>query len=104
MKAILWKNGSIQNIEINEACSSGCGSFIDGFANMLGMSVSDFALMACHAQKPCDLGTRCICFHEHLKSNNHFVKELPLKMLQQGLSYSVIKNCLFKVLKLKNPE
>lgn len=103
MKAIFVENGSIQNIEINEACSSGCGSFIDGFANMLGMSVSDFALMACQAKRPCDLGTRCTVFMNS-KVKQSLREGAAVEDVAAGLSYSVIKNCLFKVLKLKNPE
>lgn len=101
MKAIFVENKSIRRIEINEACSSGCGSFIEGFAGMLGMSVSDFALMACKSKNPADLGTRCTVFM------NSKVKQIlregaDIADIAAGLSYSVVKNCLFKVLKLKS--
>ncbi len=101
MKAIFVENKAIRRIEINEACSSGCGSFIEGFAGMLGMSVSDFALMACKSKNPADLGTRCTVFM------NSKVKQIlregaDIADIAAGLSYSVVKNCLFKVLKLKS--
>jgi activator of 2-hydroxyglutaryl-CoA dehydratase len=62
MKAIFVENGAINKLEINEACSSGCGSFIEGFANGLNYKVADFADEACLGQNPCDLGTRCTVF------------------------------------------
>ena len=101
MKAIFVDNGAINRIEINEACSSGCGSFIEGFAGMLGMPVAEFAQLACQAQYPADLGTRCTVFM------NSKVKQIlrqgtAVVDIAAGLSFSVIKNCLFKVLKLKN--
>jgi len=101
MKAIFVENGAINRIEINEACSSGCGSFIEGFANMIGTSVTEFAQLACQAQHPADLGTRCTVFM------NSKVKQIlrqgtAIEDIAAGLSFSVIKNCLFKVLKLKN--
>ena len=101
MKAIFVENGSIQRIEINEACSSGCGSFIMTFARQLGYEVSDFAHMATLAQHPYDLGTRCTVFM------NSKVKQAMREVAQvddiaAGFSYSVIKNCLYKVLKLQS--
>ena len=62
MKAIFVENQAIRRLEINEACSSGCGSFIETFAKMLGYSVADFARIACEARHPYDLGTRCTVF------------------------------------------
>lgn len=62
MKAIFVSNGVINRIEINEACSSGCGSFISTFAQSLDYSVEDFAKAACFSKAPCDLGTRCTVF------------------------------------------
>jgi len=62
MKAIFVKNGHIQNIEINEACSSGCGSFIESFARLMNYSVTEFSQLACRSKAPCDLGTRCTVF------------------------------------------
>ena len=99
MKAIYVSEGVINRIEINEACSSGCGSFIETFARSLGYSVSDFAALACTSRHPCDLGTRCTVFM------NSKVKEVlkdgyGIDDIAAGLSMSVIKNCLYKVLKI----
>ncbi|MDL2309012.1 acyl-CoA dehydratase activase-related protein [Bacteroidales bacterium OttesenSCG-928-B11] len=103
MKAIFVENGAIRRIEINEACSSGCGSFIEGFAQMLSMSVQDFALLACQSKAPADLGTRCTVFMNS-KVKQSLREGCPIEDIAAGLSYSVIKNCLFKVLKLKSVE
>ena len=99
MKAIYVSAGVIGRIEINEACSSGCGSFIETFARSLGYSVSDFAALACTSLHPCDLGTRCTVFM------NSKVKEVlregyGVADIAAGLSMSVIRNCLYKVLKI----
>ena len=101
MKAIFLSGGVINHIEINEACSSGCGTFIETFAKSMGYSVKDFAAEACKSQLPSDLGTRCTVFM------NSKVKQVLREGAQvgdiaAGLSYSVIKNCLHKVLKLKS--
>lgn len=103
MKAIFVENNNIRHIEINEACSSGCGSFIEGFAEMLGMRVSDFATMACRSKSPADLGTRCTVFMNS-KVKQTLREGAAIEDIAAGLSYSVIKNCLFKVLKLKSVE
>lgn len=103
MKAIFVENKSIRRIEINEACSSGCGSFIEGFAEMLGMNVADFATMACRSQTPADLGTRCTVFMNS-KVKQTLREGASIEDIAAGLSYSVVKNCLFKVLKLKSIE
>ncbi len=101
MKAIFVENGSIQRIEINEACSSGCGSFIMTFARQLGYDVSDFAHMATLAQHPYDLGTRCTVFmNSKVKQAMH--EGAQVDDIAAGFSYSVIKNCLYKVLKLQS--
>jgi predicted CoA-substrate-specific enzyme activase len=101
MKAIFVENNEISRIEINEACSSGCGSFIEGFAGMLGLKVSDFAQKACLADQPSDLGTRCTVFMNS-KVKQTLREGNSIENIAAGLSYSVIKNCLYKVLKLKN--
>jgi predicted CoA-substrate-specific enzyme activase len=103
MKATFVENHAIKRIEINEACSSGCGSFLEGFATMMGMKIEHFAQLACHAKHPADLGTRCTVFM------NSKVKQIlregtSIDDIAAGLSYSVIKNCLFKVLKIKNMQ
>ncbi len=101
MKAIFVENGTIRRIEINEACSSGCGSFIETFANMLGYDVAEFARLSCTAQHPCDLGTRCTVFMNS-KVKQAMREGSEVEDIAAGFSYSVVKNCLFKVLKLKN--
>lgn len=101
MKAIFVENGSIHRIEINEACSSGCGSFIMTFARQLGYEVSDFARMATLAQHPYDLGTRCTVFMNS-KVKQAMREGAQVEDIAAGFSYSVIKNCLYKVLKLQS--
>ena len=101
MKAIFIENGAINRLEVNEACSSGCGSFIEGFANSLNYPVADFAQSGCFAKFPCDLGTRCTVFMN--SKVKQFLREgATVPDIAAGLSYSVIKNCLFKVLKIKD--
>ncbi len=100
MKAIFVENGTIKRLEINEACSSGCGSFIENFANMLNYPVAEFAEMACFAKNPCDLGTRCTVFMNS-KVKQAMREGATIDDIAAGFSYSVVKNCLFKVLKLK---
>ena len=103
MKAIFVDNGSIRRIEINEACSSGCGSFIMTFANQLGYSISDFARLACFGSKPYDLGTRCTVFMNS-KVKQAMREGAAIDDIAAGFSYSVIKNCLFKVMKLHSTD
>ncbi|MDR1458728.1 MAG: acyl-CoA dehydratase activase-related protein, partial [Bacteroidales bacterium] len=101
MKAIYIENGSINQLEINEACSSGCGSFIESFANMLNYPVAEFAEMSCFAKNPYDLGTRCTVFMNS-KVKQAMREGAATEDIAAGFSYSVIKNCLFKVLKIKD--
>lgn len=101
MKSIFIRNGLIANIELNEACSSGCGSFLQNFASTMNLSLPEFTKAACLASYPGDLGSRCTVFM------NSKVKQLlrenaTLGDIAAGLSYSVVKNCLFKVLKISN--
>ena len=103
MKAIYADHGSISRIEINEACSSGCGSFIMTFASQLGYSVTDFARMACFAPNPYDLGTRCTVFMNS-KVKQAMNEGATIDDIAAGFSYSVVKNCLFKVLKLHSTD
>lgn len=103
MKAIFVSNGVINRMEINEACSSGCGSFIETFAKSLGYSVDDFARMACTAKTPYDLGTRCTVFMNS-KVKQALREGASVGDIAAGLSYSVVKNCLYKVLRLKGTE
>lgn len=103
MKAIFVDHGILSRMEINEACSSGCGSFIETFANSLGYPVADFAHRACLAEEPCDLGTRCTVFMNS-KVKQVLREGATVGDIAAGLSYSVVKNCLYKVLKLKKRE
>ncbi len=103
MKYIRIRGGAIDDIMLNEACSSGCGSFIENFATSMNMSVQDFAKAALFAPEPTDLGTRCTVF---MNSNvKQAQKEgAQLSEISAGLSYSVIKNALYKVIKLTDPD
>lgn len=101
MKAIFIHDGVVTRLEINEACSSGCGSFIETFAQGLNYGVSDFARIACLAKNPCDLGTRCTVFMNS-RVKQYLREGAPVEDLSAGLSYSVIHNCLQKVLKIKD--
>ncbi|MCP4543092.1 MAG: CoA activase [Chloroflexi bacterium] len=101
MKAIFVRDGHIQNIEINEACSSGCGSFIESFAKSMGYTVSDFAQNACMSEAPCDLGTRCTVFMNS-KVKQSLREGAHISDISAGLAYSVIKNAIHKVLKITN--
>lgn len=101
MKAIFVNKGIVNRIEINEACSSGCGSFIETFAKTLGYSVPDFAKAGCFSDSPCDLGTRCTVFMNS-KVKQVLREGATVNDIASGLAYSVVKNCLYKVLKLKD--
>jgi predicted nucleotide-binding protein (sugar kinase/HSP70/actin superfamily) len=99
MKAILVDAGHNQRIEIKEACSSGCGTFLETFAQSLGQTAADFGRQACAAAAPCDLGTRCTVFmNSRVKQALREGASLP--DIAAGLAYSVVKNALHKVLKL----
>ena len=102
MKCIKLRNGCVDTVLLNEACSSGCGSFIENFANSLGYSAEDFAKEALFAENPVDLGTRCTVF---MNSNvKQAQKEgASVSDISAGLAYSVIKNALYKVIKLADP-
>jgi predicted CoA-substrate-specific enzyme activase len=102
MKAIFLDNGQVRSIEINEACSSGCGSFVETFAGSLGFAVADFAELACSSQVPCDLGTRCTVFMNS-KVKQAQREGAAMGDISAGLAYSVIKNALHKVLKVTDP-
>ncbi len=99
MKCIRLKDGIVDTVMLNEACSSGCGSFIENFAESLGFTAASFANEALFAKNPVDLGTRCTVF---MNSNvKQAQKEgAPVSDISAGLAYSVIKNALFKVIKL----
>lgn len=103
MKAIFVENGAVVRMELNEACSSGCGTFIQTFANNLNYKVQDFAKIACTAAAPCDLGTRCTVFMNS-KVKQVLREGATVADISAGLSYSVVKNCLYKVLKLQGND
>lgn len=103
MKCMRIKDNAIYNIMLNEACSSGCGSFIETYAKSVNMPVEEFARVGLRSEHPVDLGTRCTVFM------NSMVKQAQkegasIGDIAAGLSYSVIKNALYKVIKLRNPE
>lgn len=99
MKAIFIKDGIIENIEINEACSSGCGSFIETFAKTMGHTTADFALLACESKKPCELGSRCTVFMNS-KVKQSLREGAGVSDIAAGLAMSVVRNCFTKVLKI----
>ncbi|MDR3243401.1 MAG: acyl-CoA dehydratase activase-related protein [Elusimicrobiota bacterium] len=103
MKCIYVKNGLIDKIILNEACSSGCGSFIQNFAQSLNYSVSDFAALGINSQKPVDLGSRCTVFMNS-KIKQAQKEGSNASDISAGLDYSVIKNALYKVIKISTPE
>ena len=103
MKCMQVKNGEIESVLLNEACSSGCGSFIENFANALDMSAAEFAKLGLTAEAPVDLGSRCTVFM------NSRVKQAQKEGasvgdISAGLSYSVVKNALFKVIKIRDSK
>ncbi|MCL1903942.1 MAG: 2-hydroxyacyl-CoA dehydratase [Oscillospiraceae bacterium] len=103
MKCMRIHRGEIDSILLNEACSSGCGSFIENFANALGMTAAEFSETGLTAENPVDLGSRCTVFM------NSRVKQAQkegatVADISAGLSYSVVKNALFKVIKIREPE
>ncbi len=103
MKAIFVEHGTVVRMELNEACSSGCGTFIQTFAKNLGYDLNDFARLACSAGKPCDLGTRCTVFMNS-KVKQVLREGASVADIAAGLSYSVVRNCLYKVLKLRGND
>ena len=103
MKYLRIRNGAVDSIAVNEACSSGCGSFLQTFAETMGTDVTSFAQAAIDARHPVDLGSRCTVFM------NSSVKQAQKEGarvgdISAGLSYSVVRNALYKVIKLRHPE
>ncbi|MGN0145208.1 MAG: acyl-CoA dehydratase activase-related protein, partial [Clostridium sp.] len=103
MKCLRIKDGAVQSITLNEACSAGCGSFLQAFAKSLGYEIKDFAQKALFAKAPVDLGSKCTVFM------NSRVKQaqkegFTVEDISAGLAYSVVKNSLYKVIKLRNPD
>ncbi len=103
MKCLKIKNGVIDSIMLNEACSSGCGSFIETFAYSLNMDVTEFAKAALMAEKPVDLGSRCTVFMNS-KVKQAQKEGATVGDISAGLSYSVVKNALQKVIKIRDPK
>lgn len=103
IKCFKIHNGAIDNIFLNEACSSGCGSFLQTFANALGYEIKEFAKLGLFAKRPVDLGSRCTVFM------NSSVKQAQkdgatIEDISAGLSLSVVKNALYKVIRASSPE
>ena len=103
MKCIKIKNQTVDSVQLNEACSSGCGSFIETFAKSLNYSVQDFAKAALFAEHPIDLGTRCTVFMNS-KVKQAQKEGAEVADISAGLAYSVIKNALYKVIKIADPN
>lgn len=103
MKCIKIKNRTVDSVQLNEACSSGCGSFIETFAKSLNYSVEDFAQAALFAENPIDLGTRCTVFMNS-KVKQAQKEGADVSDISAGLAYSVIKNALFKVIKVSDAK
>ena len=103
MKCIKIKNNTVDSVQLNEACSSGCGSFIETFAKSLNYEVKDFAKIALLAENPIDLGSRCTVFMNS-KVKQAQKEGASVGDISSGLAYSVIKNALLKVIKLTDPK
>lgn len=101
MKCIKIKNNTVDSVQLNEACSSGCGSFIETFAKSLNYTVEDFAHEALFAKNPIDLGTRCTVFMNS-KVKQAQKEGASVADISAGLAYSVIKNALYKVIKVSD--
>ena len=103
MKCIYIKDGVIDKIVLNEACSSGCGSFLSTFADSLGLSMAEFVNKAIEAKNPVDLGSRCTVFmNSKIKQSQK--EGATVGDISAGLAYSVVKNALYKVIKIASPE
>lgn len=103
MKYMQIKDGVVDSISVNEACSSGCGSFLQTFAHGMNTDIHSFAQAATRAESPVDLGTRCTVFMN--SSVKQAQKEgASTSDISAGLSYSVVRNALYKVIKLKDPS
>lgn len=103
MKCLKIKDGVIQSITLNEACSAGCGSFLQAFSKSLGYEIEDFANKALFAKEPVDLGSKCTVFMNS-KVKQAQREGYSVEDISAGLAYSVVKNTLYKVIKLRNPE
>ncbi|MDR3539999.1 MAG: acyl-CoA dehydratase activase-related protein [Desulfosporosinus sp.] len=103
MKSLVIRDGVIESITLNEACSSGCGSFVETFAHSLNMDVQEFAKLSYGSRQPVDLGTRCTVFmNSRVKQAQKEGAEIS--DISAGIAISVIKNALYKVIRLRNVE
>ncbi|WP_439444301.1 acyl-CoA dehydratase activase-related protein [Listeria aquatica] len=103
MKCMKIKNGALDSLMLNEACSAGCGSFLETFAKTLHVPIEEFAKRALSATDPVDLGSRCTVFMNS-KVKQVQKEGVSLEDLSAGLAYSVVKNALQKVIKLRSPK
>ncbi|MCL1986034.1 MAG: acyl-CoA dehydratase activase-related protein, partial [Betaproteobacteria bacterium] len=103
IKCLKIKDAQIQGISLNEACSAGCGAFLENFAATLGMSIEDFVRAALTSRHPMDLGTRCTVFMNS-KVKQAQKEGAKVEDIAAGLCYSVIRNALYKVLRIRRPE
>ena len=103
MKYLKIRNGAVDSISVNEACSSGCGSFLQTFAETMGTDVREFGRLGLAAENPVDLGSRCTVFmNSSVKQAQKEGASVP--DISAGLSYSVVRNALYKVMKLRDPS
>ena len=103
MKCFKIRNGAIDNIFLNEACSSGCGSFLQAFASALGYPIDEFARLGLYGKNPVDLGSRCTVFMN--SSVKQAQKEgATVENISAGLSISVVKNALYKVIRVHSVD
>lgn len=103
MKSFFVRDGVIDNIMLNEACSAGCGSFLEGFARSLGITIQEFVQQAVRGDKPVDLGTRCTVFMNS-KVKQAQKEGASVANIAAGLAMSVVKNALFKVIRIKHAD
>ena len=103
IKCFRIKDGAIDSIMLNEACSSGCGSFLETFADSLGYSIADFAKKGLLAKRPVDLGSRCTVFMNSMVRQSQ-KDGATVEDISAGLSVSVVKNALYKVIRARSPE
>ncbi|TGE32399.1 2-hydroxyacyl-CoA dehydratase [Desulfosporosinus sp. Sb-LF] len=103
MKSLVIRDGVIDSITLNEACSSGCGSFVETFANSLNLDVEEFSRLSQESRHPVDLGTRCTVFMNS-KVKQAQKEGAEISDISAGISISVIKNALYKVIRLRNAE
>ncbi|BCJ95015.1 CoA-substrate-specific enzyme activase [Anaerocolumna cellulosilytica] len=103
MKCLRIKNGTIDSILLNEACSSGCGSFLESFASSMNLDIKEFVKLGLFAKAPVDLGTKCTVFMNS-KVKQAQKEGAAIGDLSAGLSYSVVKNAIYKVIKIRGEK